>query len=270
MGFAMKYLKYLSNKGYLRNPRSKILDIGSQNLYHASPDDIRQFVLKHGKIGDREVFEQKAKSISYFSVPRPGERTSYLSEVLEFTEFEYTSYDVCPALKTEIFDLNDQKLPLHYCEHFDIVLNFGTTEHIVNQLNSFRVMHNAAKVGGIIFHQLPSVGWINHGYFCYHKLFFSDLASANNYEIVDAWYTLAGQASLSEEDIRNPEEPGIPKSGNCPPGFLSVPSFNLNLVLKKKSTQEFSLRLELATTHSSLADTIAKQYPSGIKTFTAE
>ena len=40
MGLAMKNLEYLSGKGYL-TPRSAILDIGSQCLYHATPEAIR-------------------------------------------------------------------------------------------------------------------------------------------------------------------------------------------------------------------------------------
>lgn len=270
MGFAMKNLEYLSSKGYLSNPRCAILDIGSQNLYHASPEAIRAFVERHGSIGDAKAFEEEAKRISYFSWPRPGERTSYLSELLDLTPFEYTSYDVCPALKTEIFDLNEEHLPSHYREHFDIVLNFGTTEHIINQLNSFRVMHDALKEGGIFFHQLPSVGWTDHGYFCYHDCFFTDLANANGYEIVERWYTLAGQTSLTGVDVRDPEQPEVPHSGKCPPGLLTVPSFNLNVILRKKVSRPFAVGLELATSHSAVSADIASLYAGGGRTFSAD
>ena len=269
MGFSMKNLEYLSSKGYLSNPHCAILDIGSQNLYHASPEAIRVFVERHGLISDSRAFEEEAKRISYFSWPRPGERTSYLSELLDLTAFEYTSYDVCPALKTEIFDLNEEHLPSHYREHFDIILNFGTTEHIINQLNSFRVMHDALKVGGIFFHQLPSVGWIDHGYFCYHECFFTDLANSNGYEIVELWYTLAGQSSLSAEDIRDPEKPEVPCSGNCSSELLKVPSFNLNVILRKKVSRTFAVGLELATSHSALSADIASLYAGGGRAFSA-
>lgn len=270
MGFAMKNLEYLSGKGYLSNPHCAILDIGSQNLYHASPEAIRAFVERHGTIGDIKEFEEEARRISYFSWPRPGERTSYLSELLDLTPFEYTSYDVCPALKTEIFDLNEEHLPSHYQEHFDIVLNFGTTEHIINQLNSFRVMHDALKVGGIFFHQLPSVGWMDHGYFCYHDFFFTDLANANGYEIVERWYTLAGQATLSGEDVRDPEQPEVPHSAMCSPELLTVPSFNLNVILRKKLSRPFAVGLELATSHSAVSADIASLYAGGSRTFSAD
>ncbi|MDO8788022.1 MAG: TylF/MycF/NovP-related O-methyltransferase [Sulfuritalea sp.] len=266
----MKNLEYLSNMGYLANPRSAILDIGSQNLYHATPEAIRAFVERHGAIEDQHAFDEEAKRISYFSWPRPGERTSYISELLDLTPFEYTSYDVCPALKTEIFDLNEEHLPAHYREHFDVVLNFGTTEHIINQMNSFRVMHDALKVGGIFFHQLPSVGWVDHGYFCYHDCFFVDLAKANEYEIVERWYTLAGQASLVDQDIRDVEQPEIPRSGNCPQGLLTIPSFNLNVILRKRVSRSFAVGLELATSHSAVSADVARLYAGGGRVFASD
>jgi hypothetical protein len=270
MGFAMKNLEYLSNKGYLANPRCAILDIGSQNLYHATPEAIRAFVERHGGIEEQHVFDEEAKRISYFSWPRPGERTSYISELLDLTPFEYTSYDVCPALKTEIFDLNEEHLPAHYREHFDVVLNFGTTEHIINQMNCFRVMHDALKVGGIFFHQLPSVGWVDHGYFCYHDCFFVDLAKANDYEIVERWYTLAGQASLADQDIRDVEQPEVPRSGNCPQGLLTIPSFNLNVILRKRVSRSFAVGLELATSHAAVSTDVARLYAGGGRIFAAD
>lgn len=270
MGLAMKNLEYLSNKGYLASPCCAILDIGSQNLYHATPEAIRAFVERHGTISDQRAFDEEARRISYFSWPRAGERTSYISELLDLTPFEYTSYDVCPALKTEIFDLNEEHLPAHYREHFDVVLNFGTTEHIINQMNSFRVMHDALKVGGIFFHQLPSVGWVDHGYFCYHDCFFDDLAKANDYEIVERWYTLAGQASLADQDIRDVEQPEIPRSGNCPQSLLTIPSFNLNVVLRKRVSRSFAVGLELATSHSAVSADVARLYAGGSRVFAAD
>src|SRR5262245_41335888 len=100
MGMGMPYLEYLSERGHISRG-SRLLDIGSQNLYLASVEAIRAFVEKHGTIYDQEAFLEAAGRVSYFSTSRPGERTSYVSELLDLTEIDYTSFDVCPALKTE-------------------------------------------------------------------------------------------------------------------------------------------------------------------------
>lgn len=256
MGFGIAYLGYLSNKGYLNKPETRVLDIGSQCLLSAKPEDIREFLAKHGRKMDSALLSKEIERLSYFSYPRPGERTTYLSELFDLTEFEYTSYDVCPALKTEIFDLNRESVPHKYSEYYDIVLNFGTTEHVLNQFNSFRVMHDALAIGGIAIHQLPSTGFIDHGYFNYHITLFHDLIKTNDYEILEYWYTPAGSSNLTSEnlDIRDAESPEVPRNANH--SDQSIPNFLINVVLRKHSSHIFRLPLELATAHSSLSETI--------------
>jgi SAM-dependent methyltransferase len=159
MGMGMASFDYLAAKRLI-SVDSRILDIGSQNLYNATPQTIRKFAELFGSVSVTPTFDAEVDRISYFSTPRAGERTAYISELLNLTTIGYESYDVCPALKTDIFDLNVERLPDERRNNFDLILNFGTTEHLINQLNAFEVMHDAMKVGGVAFHQLPSVGWI--------------------------------------------------------------------------------------------------------------
>lgn len=164
------------------------------------------------------------------------------------------------GIKTEILDLNFEDLPKRYRESFDIVLNFGTTEHIINQLNCFRVMHDAMKVGGISFHQRPCAGWANHGYYLYHLLFIQDLAKANDYEIVDYWYMPAGQCELPPDKMRMPESPRTEGKQN---GVLTLLNFNLNIILRKKISCSFKIKLELETSHSALSKEASQLYLNG-------
>ena len=112
MGLWLSNIEYLSRRGHLPAAGCRILDIGSQNLYFATPEAIRRFVECHGRIQDEAAFQTEAERISYFSTPRPGERTAYVSELFDLTPaIFYTSFDVCPALKTEILDLNRDPAP---------------------------------------------------------------------------------------------------------------------------------------------------------------
>lgn len=45
-------------------------------------------------------------------------------------------------------------------------------------------MHQLARVGGIMLFVLPFYNWMNHGFFNFNPLLFTDLAEANDYEIV--------------------------------------------------------------------------------------
>lgn len=105
------------------------------------------------------------------------------------------------AIKTEIFDLNYDVIDDDKKEYYDVVLNFGTTEHVFNQWNSFEVMHDALKVGGVLYSVLPASGYLDHGYYCYTPLFFADLAKANGYEIVDLFMNYCGHHPL-DADVR--------------------------------------------------------------------
>src|SRR6516165_7953281 len=61
----------------------------------------------------------------------------------------------------DIFDLPD---------HFDIVTDFGTFEHVFNVGHAFHSMHNITKPNVLILHVLPAFCNINHGFFNIHPM----------------------------------------------------------------------------------------------------
>jgi hypothetical protein len=68
-------------------------------------------------------------------------------------------------------------------EPFDLVINCGTAEHVFDQCQLFRTIHDWAKAGALIVHSVPLSGWPDHGFFNYHPGLFRDLARSNGYEI---------------------------------------------------------------------------------------
>jgi hypothetical protein len=196
MGMNLDGPLYLQRKGLLTLKKNRILDIGPQNIYYAREEQIREFVNSQGQKVGTEHLDAEIERLVYFSTPRPEERTTLFSEITDLTNIEYNSIDVCPGLKTEILDLNFDALPAHMMGRYDVVFNFGTTEHIFNQWNCFAVIHDACTVGGVIYHQLPASGYLDHGYYCYTPLFFKDMAPANSYELRDLCATPAGERGI--------------------------------------------------------------------------
>jgi hypothetical protein len=82
-------------------------------------------------------------------------------------------------------DLNKEEIPK--IGEFDLVTNFGTSEHIEpNQYETFLHIHNLCKIGGIMLHEVPVVGgWSGHCKFYYDEDFFINLSNENNYEILE-------------------------------------------------------------------------------------
>lgn len=79
-----------------------------------------------------------------------------------------------------------QPIPLEYLEAFDVVTNFGTSEHCQNLYQVFKNINDACKVGGLIFHENPKTGsWPGHGFHYMTQEFYKELAKRCGYEIVD-------------------------------------------------------------------------------------
>ncbi len=109
----------------------------------------------------------------------------YSRPLFERLGFKYQALDVYQGEGNVVFDLNHDKVPAHLKGTAHLVQNFGTTEHILNQVNCFEVIHDLASPdGGIMWHNLPMSDFHYHGFFKYDVKFFERLLTANNYEVV--------------------------------------------------------------------------------------
>lgn len=97
--------------------------------------------------------------------------------------YSYRCIDLFPGEFTIIADLNTFQVPALIRGSYHLITNHGTTEHVADQINCFRVIHDYAAVGAAMLHAVPFTGYFNHGLYNYHPLFFVFLAHANAYEI---------------------------------------------------------------------------------------
>jgi hypothetical protein len=98
----------------------------------------------------------------------------------------YRSADLNDPRADYAIDLN-RPLPSKLGQ-YDVVTNFGTTEHVFNIGGTFASIHRLLNVGGIQLHAVPGYAFIDHGYYNLHPSAFLDLAKANNYDVVDLLY----------------------------------------------------------------------------------
>jgi ribosome-associated translation inhibitor RaiA len=262
MGMNLDGALYLQRGGFLTREKNRLLDIGPQNVYDLTSAQIDEFVQGHGAVVTQTDLDLAKQRLVYFSTPRPEEQTTLLSEITDLIGVEYNSIDVCPGLKTEILDLNFDRLPRRLRRHYDVVMNFGTTEHIFNQWNCFEVIHDAVKVGGVMYHQLPGSGYMDHGYYCYTPLFFKDMAVANGYEVIDLFmhpcsefWVNRNSLSLRTRDSIFVETPSLEQDDR-------VPSLNIHVVLRKTRDAKFRTSLEVATSHAPVDASAARRYGS--------
>jgi len=272
MGITMSALQRLDSYG-LFGAGKKILDFGSSNLYSASTSEVEKFVRDHNPIKCQEDMgrwaEQLAAGSSYHSA-NGGQNASFVGELFDAAGMFYQSIDIAHGYKTTVVDLNREAIPAPFVGMFDTVLNFGTSEHILNQLGTFRAIHDATKVGGAIVHQLPSVGYVDHGYFTYTSRFFFDLAGYNSYQIVDYWLDMGSGnenvfqtarqyrsyfPKLDETLARVGKERRETELDN-----LNVPTVALNIVFIKTNETPFMGAVEASTSVGDIPAEVRSAY----------
>jgi hypothetical protein len=152
------------------------------------------------------------------------ERGSKTRDFWKAVGAEYVALDVVGDCVR--FDLNHDSVPPEW-ERFDLVTNGGDSEHVLNQLNCFTVIHELARVGGVMYHQVPIAGYSGHGLFTYTPKFFNLLAVANHYEILQCRIDVAESNESLPPDAR-----------------LAVPDASLRIALRKLVVAPFRIPLD--------------------------
>jgi hypothetical protein len=106
----------------------------------------------------------------------PSSRRFWESLGISYACIEYAGQDGSLAL-----DLNRDDAPVALRNRFDLIVNAGTTEHVVNQENAFRLIHDMTTPGGLMIHEVPCSGMLNHGFVKYTPNFFFRLCKFNDY-----------------------------------------------------------------------------------------
>ena len=250
----------------------KVLDFGSSNLYTAPANEIADFVRRHNSSArpDLEDWAGRLAAGSLSDASGQALNRSFFGEMLEEAGMSYDSIDIAAGYKTAVLDLNVTRLPEKMKSAYDTVLNCGTSEHILNQMNVFAAIHAATKPGGQMFHSVPGAGHLDHGYFCYTGRFFFDLAGYNNYDLVDMWYDEAEAAENIFASARQYKAhfPALKKrlgmigqqKRETDLDRTRVPVISINVLYRKRTGAPFMGTVDTSTSVGSVAADVLKNY----------
>jgi hypothetical protein len=264
MGCAWMHLEFLREAGAFQDGGIEVLDIGCQNVYSAPPSAVGRFVESFNPaVTDVAGFaDDIGRRSAYGGIPING--GAYLGEVLEQAGMHYRSLDIFRGYNVELFDLNFDSLPADYHGRFDLVLNFGTTEHVLNQFNAFKVIHEATKHGGYVFHQLPISGHFGHGLFCYDVRFFPELAAACGFEIVAC--RVEGPRELRDKVEKHDHfQHFLRNVAITGPDYRSddvVPNGAISVLMRRVQKLDFRAPLESSTSAGAIPWTVETRYVS--------
>ncbi|WP_373036550.1 hypothetical protein [Sulfurimonas sp.] len=168
-----------------------IIEFGSQDI-DTDIDSLHDFI---------RSFNKKPLDLKdYISENYSRLSTRYLYESICIKK--YDCIDIDGTHNSLKFDLNyNLQDKYNFTKKYDIVTNFGTTEHIFNQYSCFENIHNLCNEEGLMIISLPIEGYSNHCFFNYHPTFFEHLANNNNYEILYMDYNIT--AYHKDNDSKN-------------------------------------------------------------------
>lgn len=93
---------------------------------------------------------------------------------------DYSDYEGA----THIFDLNSPNTPAPLANAFDVIVDGGTIEHVFHVPNALKNIFSMLRVGGRILHLAPSSNHIDHGFYMFSPMLFTDFYVANQFEII--------------------------------------------------------------------------------------
>jgi hypothetical protein len=165
--------------------KSSVIEIGAQQL----SDDFLDSDAEIKKMAQLCDVEQPCPLPSPLAMPANDGRLKPLDtsapparQFWTWLGFDYASIDIDGSPGSVPLDLNYDDVPADFKGRFQLVTNYGTTEHIANQLNAFKAIHDLTSLGGIMIHVLPAQGMFNHGLVNYNPKFFWMLARSNGYK----------------------------------------------------------------------------------------
>jgi SAM-dependent methyltransferase len=163
-----KLLRELKSRGVLPQGGS-ILEIGQANWYGDMDPEALATDAKH-------LFRE-GESLPVW--PLDAFAAARLVYAIAFSAVSITAIDGDPAAPDSFkYDLNQ---PVTLPHQFDTAINHGTAEHIFNIAQVFATVHQWTKPGGLMIHESPFTGWVDHGFYCLQPTLFWDVAAANGY-----------------------------------------------------------------------------------------
>lgn len=243
-GGVLQLLMLLKRQGHIPNG-SSVIEIGAQQL-----DD--SFIKETDDIAAAGRLFGRAAAPPSFVRTGPRDTTNPLAGAPLSRDFwawlglDYASIDIDGTPGSIPLDLNHDEVPADLIGRFALVTNFGTTEHVANQVQSFKIIHDLAAAGAIMLHVVPASGMLNHGFISYNPKFFWMLRRSNGYIV--AYMTM----SRSDPDSEFPKDvtdylslydpPVQSRFGNC-----RIPEIALIVALQKIYDMPFISPIDVQT-----------------------
>ena len=173
-----------------------MLELGEANWYGdvsalAMVEDIKRFVsdpVRRDALVQRitEVVEKRDPETGLFDAAKVYYELFFAPSEMQVVDYHGTRL-------AQKLDLNG---PVPLNRRFEVVINNGTAEHIFNIGQVFRTVHDVTVPGGLMIHEGPFRGWVDHGFYNPQPTLFFDVAEFNRYEILGMFVGTPGSQTV--------------------------------------------------------------------------
>jgi hypothetical protein len=180
MAITKPVAELLAREASIRSFKGSILSLGKPDVWLTQI----QFLT----LLDRHNLKIPSKINIVQSQFRQG--SHYIDDITFFAGMgcsDYSTLDCCSFEgATHIHDLNSSDVPASLRDRFDLVINFGTLEHVFNTCEALAAIHKMLKVGGRAIHSAPVNNQVDHGYYSFSPSLLTDYYRINSWEIADS------------------------------------------------------------------------------------
>ncbi len=178
---------------------NSIMELGEQNWFgDVDPNELHIIINHYNSDEHAKNLHQQLDQILTQEQPLRSFNLAKLFYRIIFNHNKYAAYDLHGTAASTNFDLNKQ---VDVIEQYDLVTNIGTAEHVFNQYQFFKNMHDLTRPGGLMIHSLPNQGCYDHGFYNYHPTFFFDLCEANEYNKLGVFYVDVESRPMTSDSI---------------------------------------------------------------------
>lgn len=221
----------------------RVVEIGAQQLSNGflrSPrlDDLFKAFGKARPDLGQPVATEIAEGVELMRDQNPSSR-----EFWRALGFDYRCLDFEGHRDSFALDLNKDPVPAAMAGAYDLVVNAGTSEHVANQGHCFKVMHDLCKVGGLMMHEVPGGGLMNHGLVNYNPKFFWHLCRENNYGPIALRITAHGSDPIPQNIVDSNRQ--FSNGLEVELSGVQVPNLSLVAILRKSSGAAFRTPLDV-------------------------
>lgn len=144
-------------------------------------------------------------------------------DALDLSPYEHASI---------LADLSEPDLPRRLHDRFDVVIDFGTTEHVIDIASGLRNSFGLVRPGGYLLMSVPTDGFSGHGYWQLSPAALFDLFEDGAASSVSAFSACPATPNARMRAIANPNSSRGKRTR--PPKSPNFPAYLIALVRKER------------------------------------